>query len=411
MTSKTTEDQPHLLLAIDFGSSLTKIFASLVGDKIEDVKPILMSPYCVEIGVQQIPPSNPKFDERSTWVKFQDAYYAVGNFAETNYATWVDIKSSKDDFAVIKTCGAIAVCRQIFNLPSTFKISIIALLPPGELAGKDDYKTDLVAALKNVETPAGRIKPKVQKIKVFSEGGGILSAYLNGYEQQNLKLLSLHDQEVAIIMSGFRNTSLLMSKQGQISKRITSPDGFYSFLSRIDGGYEPTSLIVPITRFLSDQKPDHLLHLIKSKKNSDRELHRLIKSVEQEHQNFIEKLTNWLDHSLPHVDTIICCGGTFNCIYKQMEEFLLTKLNNDEESLFHCQIREKLREFFLDVNMQSRMIDIYYAWANLYLEHHPDLDERNTDELLNHDWDEYISPQIIERIRGKSKFLDAVANL
>ncbi len=359
-----TQDMPHLLVAIDFGASATKVVASLAGGRIDHYKLLLLAPYCIDVGYSEILTPNPDFDERSCWVKIGGIYSAVGNLAQANYPAWLDIQGAKDDTAVAKTCAAIAVLVQKFKLPPSFRVTVASVLPPGELAAKDDYKTDLAAAFKDLTTPAGKIKPKLEKVNTLAEGMGVLNQYSTEYQWR--------EKSVAVVMSGFRNTSLLLSEQGQVGVRKTSSYGYHSLLQDIEGGYATRDLIEPVIAYRMMGDASVLSPILKSAKNPERELARLIESIELARHNFLTNLTNWLKSNLPpQVDAVVLCGGTGEYIGRDLDSWLETKVRGGKASIYKC-TGDGLPTAFGDLEMQSRFADIYYVWHGLHRKYQAD---------------------------------------
>jgi hypothetical protein len=183
----------------------------------------------------------------------------------------------------------------------------------------------------------------------------------------------LQKKNVVTIMSGFRNTSLLLANQGQAGVRKTSMLGYYTFLQMIDGGYDPSDLIVPVIEFKTTADPKVLGHLLKSTKNPQRELDRLIKAIEVAHIQFMNDLKNWIKGNMPNqVDAIIGCGGTFDYIGTDLNSFLTTKIKDGDKNLYMCQGYETN---YLKVN--SRFADIWHIWHVLHRQHQAQNKELN----------------------------------
>ena len=359
----------HLLVAIDFGGSLTKVVASLDGKKIDAYKLLTMTPHCVEVTDAQALKSEPDFDEKSVWLKIGKSSYAVGNFAQAHYSNLLDVQTAKTDTAVQKTCAVIAVLAQVFGLPVSFNVTIACVLPPGELSAKEDYKTDLVSALKDLTVPSGKLKPRLLKVNTLAEGQGVLNYYTAKY--------GLGDKTVVTIMSGFRNTSLLLAHQGQAGGRKTSGLGFYRLLQEIEGGYDPIDLIAPVSEYRATNDPQVLRHLLKSTKNPDRELERLVKAIEAADAKFVGDLSSWIKSNMPpQVDAIVGCGGTFDYLERDLDTFLVDRIKSGVKGLYICK-GESLPNAADNMELRSRFADIYYVWHGLHRKHQALLKDSN----------------------------------
>jgi hypothetical protein len=362
MTNKNIEEIPHLLLVVDAGASLIKAMASIAGTDADDCEPIAILPYCVVVEKTELLQKNEDFDKNSLWIKIGEEYIAMGHFASVHYPARIDARSSKDDTVVQKVCGVIALCTQRFQLPQTFKLTINLLLPPGEQAIKDYFKDDLAAALKNLSTPASRIKPKLLGVTVLSEGMGV---WLNTKQSYELK-----EKKWAVIMSGFRNTSLIVTNAGQIVDRKTCQTGLYAMLTQISGGYDLVELLEPVADYLQYRNEGAFDYLLKSK-NKDRERTQLISSIQAAKRKMIQTLTDYLaDYLPPQLDLIVKCGGTFDTIQKDLDSVLNDKLASGckiiRDDGNNVPLRHVARRFNGGGNYHSRYCDVYYVWHKLH---------------------------------------------
>lgn len=295
---------PHLLLAIDTGASLIKVVASIAGSP--DCHVFALEPYCVNLTETEepIPALKKNFDSRSVWVKVKDEYYAVGNLAQTKYNAFFSVKPLKNDNIVPKIIAAVAVAHKHFNLPPKFKLSIVAVLPPSEYTYSQDVGTELLNALDSIETPAGQIFPRSPKVNVYPEGYGILTYHDRAELEEN----------ICVIMCGFRNTSILFSTDGQLNGLKTSDYGFYSMLEQISatsGGYKEVDLIEPVYQYLTHKKDYPLAFdgIFKSKDNV-KEFCKLTDSIKKAHTDYSRNLVNWIESVMRKTDRIIFAGGT-----------------------------------------------------------------------------------------------------
>jgi hypothetical protein len=362
MNTKNMQQVPHLLLVVDPGTSLIKVMASIAGKPIDEYKAIEILPYCVDVQKSELLCPNPDFDANSLWIKIGDDYSAIGHFANVHYPARLDAKSSKDDTVVKKVCGAIALCTQLFKLPPIFNLTINLLLPPGEQGIKDYFKDDLTTALKKLSTPAGLIKPKLLGVTVLSEGMGVWSDCKLKYEPNN--------QKWAVIMSGFRNTSLIVTNVGLITDRKTCQTGLYALLSQISGGYDLADLVKPVATYLETGDAMLFDHLLKSK-YQDRERAQLVTSIQAAKAKIVQTLADYLNDHLPsQLDLIVKCGGTFDSIGTDLDPILTLKLAPGGKLRRHkgTGLPESIR-----ANMHSRFADVYYVWYKLHRKSQADL--------------------------------------
>ncbi len=355
-----TIDLPHLLIAIDFGASSTKIVGSMVGDKV--CTPAIISPYCLEVDESELE-MNPDFTENSVWVKLGLNSYAVGNLAKIQFHSWLTVKALKVDSAVQKTCAAVAVMAQKLKLPPTFRLSLVVVLPPAESSYLEVYQTELNKAFKQLTTPAGKLKPKLTSLACYPEGMGILSWHQD---------LDLATKSVVVLMLGFRNASIFSSIQGVLSGYHSSNLGFYNLVKQVAGnssGYQVEELVGPIDTYRSTGADRELEFILKSAtKYRDTELKILKTEIARATTSHVQQLQSWLGEVMPNrVDTILLCGGTADYLQNDLDAYLLSKLpsGRTKDAELYIHIGEKLPVEIQKLGLGNRFTDIYCLWQDL----------------------------------------------
>ena len=362
---------PHLLLAIDLGASGTKIVANVVGQP--TVKSVLMKPHCTAVNDRQLLTSDPQFDEHNVWVRIAEEFYAVGNLAMIRYNATNKLKPSKSTNAVPKICAAIGVLARKFELPDKFDLSITFVLPPAEWEQRTIVIEQLKIAVKDLEIPCGKIKPKLLSLYPYPEGMGILIG-------QKLDLKEL--EAVTVVMLGFRNMSMFISKHGVLSDTQTSNLGFHYLLSQIASktGYEISDMIEPVFNYKtylelynSNPKKDfwksyfeRSLDPILRCSGKDREVERemLEKNIIKLSNEYLIKLSDWLDERMPLVSDHICvAGGTVNYFSEELGKLMQAKAfaGSGKNVSFHSLI-EPPKDLPLYGN---RFDDIYSLWHQM----------------------------------------------
>ena len=392
----------HLLLAVDLGGSGTKIVGSIQGK--EGLKVSLMPPHCAEVTDRNELLSNLDFDEHNTWINFEDKSYAVGNLAAVKYSAINKLRPAKFTFAVPKICAAIAVFAQLYKLPSKIDLSLTFVLPPTEWEHKQIVIDRLQSALKDLDTPRGKIKVKLRLIAAQPEGMGILLG-------QDIDLKSV-DNPVTVIMLGYRNASVLSSKKGVIARPNTCDLGFSDLLKSIESktGYQIDDIILPVFNYNKHRKDiaslseNHINTLMKLEKYnhlsyaSDRkiasdyeqqiidvkdqlflalnpllrcsgndrqaELDNLIKSIDSANDEYWTKLTDWLNETMPNQSSYICLsGGTANYFRDDLESYAKNKMPSYHEDRLHWHTKVNAAKI-LNVS-GDRFDDIYVLWTLL----------------------------------------------
>jgi hypothetical protein len=408
----------HLLLAIDLGASGSKIVGSIAGQP--DCKAILMTPHCVD--VDSTLDRDPLFNQHNVWVKIGSETYAVGNLAKIKYNATNKLRPAKFTTAVPKICAAIAVFAQAFNLSAKFDLSISFVLPPAEWEQASIVIERLQAALKDIETPNGKIKPRLLSITPYPEGMGILLG-------QNLVLTNIVGP-VTVIMLGFRNASVLSSTKGVVSRPNTNDLGFHDLLMSIASktGYKVEDIIEPVFEYEKQKKEteyciQRLVYLEKKIKEWDSmpwsqkehlqtikpdpqdlpkykkdiadskqkapltlnpilrctgtdrqtELDSLIKSIDSANKEYWMKLTDWLGEKMPSQSSYICLsGGTANYFKKELELYVKDKVtypDSEHGIRWHSKV-DPYKESGV-YSSGDRFNDIYVLWTELKKQYQP----------------------------------------
>lgn len=398
---------PHLLLAVDLGGSGTKIVGGVQG--IAGEKALIAMPHCIEVKNIDELLFNLDFDQHNTWVKIEGVGYAVGNLAATKFNATNKLKPAKFTMAVPKICAAIAVFAQLFKLPAKFNLSLTFVLPPAEWEQKTIVIERLQAALKDLDTPKGKIKPKLLSISASPEGMGVLLG-------QGLNLKDLDN--VTVVMIGYRNASVFATKFGVMNRPQSSDLGFHVVLKDIASmtGYSLEELINPVIKYknlkssiaaynryivslLHDRdigtyskydsrevdrdvtKNEELISKaeldIKNSLQSvlkcsgvDRALEqtRLIEIIDRSTIEYTNKLTDWLDENMDSgLDRVCLCGGTSNFLIDEIKPHLIEKLidKNDRRFLRHSPLSENAKK---TLGSGDRYHDIYCLYLQLQKE-------------------------------------------
>ena len=396
---------PHLLLAIDFGASATKALASLVGTP-SDCITLSMSPHCVEVDDDSLLIDDPDFSEHQSWVTIEGKSYALGNLATTKFNSSLKVKPLKFTSAVQKACAVISIFAQKFQLPERFELSLTFVLPPAEWEHKQTIAARINAAVKNLVTPRGRIKIKLKSLSPFPEGMGLLLG-----QELNLKEIAT----IAVVMVGFRNTSIFMANYGSVNGSQTSDLGFHNLLKEIAGktGYRIEDLIEPVFNYTYfKQQIAQYTHQIDNRerglrdfsgfdyshrdrlkrelelfdckltecqveselvfnpllKNSgeDRvaEVDMLIAVIEKENITYSVRIEDWLNEMMPaRADLILLGGGTVEYLNEDFKSFLEKKIIKNGRAKLHTHLAIDIPESIkLSSISKERFADIYSLW-------------------------------------------------
>ncbi|NJR32011.1 MAG: ParM/StbA family protein [Chamaesiphon sp. CSU_1_12] len=311
MTYIDRSEVPHVLVAIDPGASSIKVTFSLKGST--QCQTLTIEPYCTKIDETPVPRGF--FDQNSVWVGVSGANYAVGNYAVSEYDCPLEIKPLKIETIVPKICAAISVIHRQLELPVRFELSLLSVLPPGEYGYKDEAISQLRLACRKILTPSGIVRPIVKTIEVYPEGFGVMMWHRNVGIARN--------RDIGVIMMGFRNTSVLFCRSGEITKPKSSDYGLYNALERIasaSGGYPESELILPVWRYVMAGNAEAFGSVCRST-DREREIGILVQATDKAMGIYRRNLETWLRGAMQRTQVIVLCGGNADYIGENIVPF------------------------------------------------------------------------------------------
>ena len=332
-----------------------------------------MEPHCALVNDRQSLTLDSQFDEHNVWVRIAEEFYAVGNLALVKYDATNKLRPLKSTTAVPKICAAIAVMARKFNLPDKFDLGITIVLPPAEWSQRTIVEEQLKIAVKDLEIPSGKMTPRLVNFFTYPEGYGILIG-------QKLDLKKLN--AVTVVMIGFRNMSMFVAQKGVLSNTYTSDLGFSYLLLQIarSTGYQISDMIEPVFKYKTylqnyndDPKDDFWKSFLErsldpivrcSGKDGEFERERLRENIIQSSNEYLTKLSDWLNERMPPVSDHICvAGGTANYFTEELMESMKDKaFARDKRNVsFHSLIKPPT-----ELNLyEDRFDDIYSLWHQM----------------------------------------------
>jgi hypothetical protein len=359
MKNFTKDELPHLIIGIDTGASSIKIVGSLAGSR--ECCPLTLDPYCLEL--DELPLLNAQFDENSTWVGIGGVNYAIGNLAIAKYNCPLEIRPLKIKAVVPKICAAIAVFHQRFKLPSRFALSISSVLPPGEYMYADDMRSALSVAFRRIVTPAGAIKPVVRSLNIYPEGFGVMNWHrIHGIAQT---------RDIGMLMFGFRNTSVLFSSKGELTKPNSSRYGFHDVLERISatsgGSYPVAELIVPVWKYLIDKDESGFKQVALT--DFEMEMIKIRPAIDKAMAEYRKGLEVWLEGVMQQTEVIVLCGGNTeyigDALTPLLQKYVPKNLAIGDHPILRHIPPEAIPAEIVATGMPNRFLDIYCLWSEL----------------------------------------------
>ncbi|MBW4676086.1 MAG: ParM/StbA family protein [Desmonostoc geniculatum HA4340-LM1] len=325
MTKLATVVVPDLLLAIDLGGSQTKAIASVPA---KNGFPMLlcMEPEIADVSDASVQDyektkSGEVDPENTCWVGIGDDYYAVGFLARHKYGGNSLLKQLKEESAVPKICGVLWVLCQKLKLIGKLTVALTVLLPPSEYQDRERLEVKLKQALRRFNTPTGEMRVKLVDFNAKPEGGGI---YL--YHRSILGA-DIKNRNMAVVMLGYRNASVLVSARGAVAPGVSSTFGMSwmldDFVRRCSGlAKEDPRLMAAIVTAGSECNPEALTKLSRRNSSVEREgeAQEMSEALKLSRDEYFRALVRWLSQEFPRdLDEIILCGGTSEYLKPELE--------------------------------------------------------------------------------------------
>lgn len=351
----TLEGKADLVIAIDFGGSLTKIYGTSTNHQISGE---CMESYVIEVTGDSIREYE-KHQLGSTnainraWIKVEQKYYAVGYLAQSRFLASSRLHQLKYEQAVYKSLAAIWVFQQKWQLPPQLKVAFACLLPPGEWKDSQKFKQRLLRCASDFVTPHGQLKVEITHFNCKPEGAGIFMMHRASRGEQNLQRLVS-----GVVMLGYRNASVMLCRRGVVGDFVTSPLGFISLVKgviRRTSGYQEDNLASAIAEAGEDISVQPLQKLLRCSEveGQKEELELLRQGIFQARAEYVASLIDWLKEQVPlNVDEVVLGGGTADYLYT-----FLTQHWHQTQLFWHAEV--KIPERFLPFAIGNRMADVW----------------------------------------------------
>ncbi len=358
MTRKTKIKPPDLTIVLDFGGSATKcIYADInLNQKLLCMEPEVISLPKSAIANYEQTKLGFAQPEDSAWVSVDEGMsYVVGYLAKSRFNGNPGLSSLKYERAFPKTLAAVWVAAQELKLGNKFNAAIAILLPAGEYESGKQLQELLIDGLKDFQTPTGKMSVNLTHFECKPEGGGVYMVHRHQLGEAAKR------QNIAVVMVGYRNASVLLSERGQVSKRITSNLGFIKLVdlveSRIAGLPSTAQLTRAIARAGEKIEARHLLPLAMSSLPETRaaEAQKIADAVSACRVEYASVLCSWFREVLPrqvNLDQAVFCGGTAEYMRSELEShFAYAEIN------WHGGV--ELPNHLQEEEFGSRMCDVY----------------------------------------------------
>ncbi|MDF5715611.1 MAG: ParM/StbA family protein [Rhizonema sp. NSF051] len=310
---------------MDLGGSQTKVIAS-VPESSDSPILLCMEPEIADVSAASVrnyekTKSGEVDPENACWVGIGDEYYTVGFLARHKYGGNSLLKQLKEENAVPKIGGVLWVLQQKLKLSPKLIVRLTVLLPPSEYQDRERLEAKLRQELKLFNTPTGEMRVKLVDFNAKPEGGGIY-LYRRSMLGANIK-----NRNMAVVMLGHRNASVLVSVRGAVAPGVSSTFGMSwmldDFVRRCSGLLkEDPQLMAIIVAAGSECNSSALASL--SRRNSSAEesgeATEMQEALKLSRDEYFRALVRWLSQELPRdLDEIIFGGGTAAYLKPELE--------------------------------------------------------------------------------------------
>ena len=364
---------PDVTLVCDFGSSLARGIYTLdstqgkpelihLGPEVVYVPESAIEKYAENVIATAIP-------ERSAWVRYKDAYYVLGHLARTSYGGIHCLESLKIDSAIQTTLGIVGAIAEKKKLPDSFEISLGVLFPWTEYIDRERYRPIMEDALSSFSFRGRDLHVKLTVLKSLPEGAGLFARGRIPHRAGE-KLRSPKDVNVAVVIIGYRNVSLLYIDHGELKWGETRDYGCRYFIENIQAhtsgqtAYDLVRVVCAAPKVSEKALSSLVRTRVPELKEGERQT--IARAIESAKVEYLATLTNWLRQKLPHgLDEIIISGGTARFLRPELSKFFRDL--PDRSFINWCDhIEHRVARTFGEVvereSLRSRLADPYGAF-------------------------------------------------
>jgi hypothetical protein len=356
-----------MTLALDFGASGSR--AIYTGLNFKPHLYVMPPQICLVTGesVQAFQDFqlNPNQQTTSGYLQVGKEFYAFGAFAKQHFLN-LQLQKPKLETAIPKALAMIGLITQEQSLANAGAIHLGIVLPYSEYSDRQLFEQVLRDALSDFKFCGIQKSFSLETFCCLPEGAGVL---MQGREAGT----NFQNLDVAVLMLGYRDTSLLLLNQGEFSRGETERLGFSNLVKSVANNtskLDQQRLTAAICKAGTNINPKALLPLLNTVSDSykDYKLHQLQQSISQAKSQYWLNLNQWLKlQIIQEMDEIIIAGGTSRYFKSELQS-LLTPLT---KKLLWCEELEKrIRATFpaqiKGNHLEYRLADVYGLFFYCY---------------------------------------------
>lgn len=352
-------------LALDFGASGTRAILSeqnhfklllfLMSSKVIAVSPNVAQKYN-----QRIFQTGSPF--ASGTVELGGRYYCFGVAALEQKAD-EQLAVSKFELAVIKTLAMVGAISQEINLSKKTSFNLGTLLPPSEYESERQlFESSLRKGLTSFSFSGVGKSFTLKSFTCLPECGGVL---LQGRKPGT----SLKNTNLAVVMLGYRDISILPVKMGSLGKGISKKIGFHDLCYWVGNqiafhDYQKIAQVI-----CSDTRQLELVMTNPDSLYKPQKIAQIKEAIKEGKKQYFFNISNWLKANLARdLNEIIVAGGSAYYFRKDLEK-LFFKLGVPQ-IFWGDELEERIKSSFgsqIDTHfLNYRLADCYGLFFYIY---------------------------------------------
>jgi hypothetical protein len=284
--------------------------------------------------------------------------YAIGNLANVVARTTRSLREPKHKSAVLKIMGVLAVIVDKFPGLSGKRLNchMACVLPPGEANDKEELREALEEVLsEGFNSAAGFVQGKISYFDCKPEGGPLLLHY-----RKKRGMEEIEKRRITVLMTGFRNLSMLYLVKAVAERKITSELGYVRLLMGIKS---------KMTWLHNDEKLIEAISRYKEKLSLDRlgidSVERFGDALKASQEVYHNEVRFWLKENVdPDTDLILVGGGAGRDLRPLFAEFFQAK-----EMYIYLSIIERDWDGKIKNEQAERYEDVLCLWEDLIDKH------------------------------------------
>lgn len=387
-----SKSNPSVTVCCDPGTSLLKVLYQVAS---EPVKYLTM-----DSEVIALPPASASSlpvdsgfgkPEDNAWVRWKETgdCYAIGQVAK-GYRATVSMKRLKYESIVPKILAVLGAIARKENLNDGFDLALAVLVPISEYPNREQIETELRQKLEQFYFQQQPLTVHLQNYTCVAEASGLV---FQSIQQQGIeKFRSLN---LAYLMFGYRNTSLLLFRKGTLSQSEsqTTQLGFYELIDKITAKTSGVSreevqaaIVTDTEDYYNPQKAcldvqqitkiavEDLIRSTDPTKAKQEKL-QIATAIETATQEYWQVMANWLHEALPplrQLDGVIYSGGAATFLSPQVEAYFNSHIPNlvqmqveDQHLLRELGLTETEQKHFEMNNLSLRFSDVWGLFVKI----------------------------------------------